>query len=332
MKTILFPGILISMILFAQLSFAQKPDTMKLVNPLPVLNGKAVFSFPKNAKNLQREVDIMSADRNANEETRIMLDIKDMRLVFFVQELFALGEDRLFEKISADNQKDGLVSRVLTDQNNLYSILSTPTSWDSTQNAILLNSLIVRTPDNTLFRVYALINPAAFKWKNQFQKLSEKVFQSLAPGTRQINLAARGEDHPVFGTDKWFHFQLPQNYVITSDQKYDFQVFNLRKYRPYSDTNWTNLTLYTGYHPHANYRDYGFRESDLEKQTGTFLGKPVNWFFFHIPDEHLFCREQIIPCNELQEDLLIHISQTSNLESALSELEQLVEKITLLNK
>ncbi|MDR0802894.1 hypothetical protein [Fluviicola sp.] len=332
MKTILFSGILALFSFLTQLSFAQKPDTMQLSNSLPVLNGKAVFSFPKNAKNIQREVDIMSADRNANEETRIMLDIKGMHLVFFIQELFALGEDHLFEKISEDNQKDGLVSQVLTDRNNMYSILSTPTSWDSTQDAILLNSLIVKTPDNTLFRVYALINPVAFKWKDQFQKLSEKVFQTLVPGNRQINLAAREENHPVSGTDKLFHFQLPQNYVITSDQKYDFQVFNIRKYRPYSDTNWTNITLYTGYHPHANYQDYGFRESDLEKQTGIFLGKPVSWFFFHVPEEQLYCKEQIIPCNELEEDLLVHIAQTSNQKSALNELGQLVEKITLLSK
>lgn len=329
MKTILFSGILACSLLLASNTFSQRPDTMQLDNPLPVLNGKAVFSFPKKAKNIQREVDIMSADRNANEETRIILDIDDMRMVFFAQELFALGEDGLFEKISADNQKDGLTSRVLTDRNRFYSVLSTPTSLDSTQDAILLNSLIVKTPDNTLFRMYALINPAAYKWKDQFQKLSERVFQSLAPGTRQINLAAREEDHAIFGTDKRFHFQLPPNYVITMDQKYDFQVFKVQKYRPYSDTNWTSITLYTGHHPHANYRDYGFRESELQKQSGTFLSKPVNWLFFHIPEEQFYCKEQIILCNDIEEGLLVHITQSSNQGSSLDELEQLVEKMTL---
>lgn len=332
MKTLFIPIVLSYFSLLAAVSFAQRPDTMQLTKQLSVLNGKAIFSFPTKANNIQREVDIMSADRNANEETRIILDINDMRLVFFVQELFALSEDHLFEKIAADNQKDGLVSRVLTDRNNLYSVLSTPTSLDSTQDAILLHSLIVKTPDNTLFRVYALINPAAFKWKDQFQKLSENVFQTLAPGIRQINLNAHTEDHPIFGTDKQFHFQLPENYVVTIDQKYDFQVFKIQKYRPYSDTNWTNITLYNGHHPYANYRDYGFRESDMQKRAGLFLGKPVNWFFFYIPEEHFYCKEQIIPCNELEEGLLVHIAQTSNQESSLNELEQLIEQITLLSK
>ncbi|MGV3612489.1 MAG: hypothetical protein ACO1N0_16140 [Fluviicola sp.] len=312
-----------------QSAFSQKLDTVKFNNPLPILNGKAVFTFPAGALNVKRDVDIMSADHNANEETRIMYDLGDKRLVFFAEELFALGEDQLFEHVSKDYAGDPFKLKVLTDKNQLYSILATPTKWDSTQNGILLNTLIVKTPDNTLFRIHALITPTAYKWKDQYIQLTEQVFASLAKGTRSIDLSARKETLSIFGTDKKFTFDIPQNYVVNVSQKYDFQVFKFRTYRPYSDTNWTNITLYTGHHPSANYRDYGFSQADLQKKDGNFLGKKVSWLFFPIPKEGYYCKEQIIPADEIEEDLLVHISMTSNLEGSLDELTRMMESVTL---
>lgn len=309
--------------------FSQNLDTVNLNNPLPVLNGKAVFTFPKGAQNVKRGVDIMSVDHNANEETRIIYDIQNMRLVFFAEELFALGEDHLFEHVSKDYANDPFKLKVLTDNNQLYSILATPTQWDSTQNGILLNTLLVKTPDNTLFRIHALINPAAYKLKDLFVKLTEQVFGSLVKGNRKTDLSPRKETLAIFGSEKKFTFELPQNYVVNVSQKYDFQVFKFRTYRPYSDTNWTNITLYTGHHPSLNYRDYGFSESDLKKINGTFLGKNVSWVFFQVENENYYCKEQVIPAGEIEEDLVVHVSMTSNLEGSLDELTRIVEDIQL---
>lgn len=322
-------AVIFTLLVAFQCAFSQKLDTVTFNNPLTVLNGKALFTFPAGAKNVKRDVDIMSADHNANEETRIMYDLGNKRLVFFVEELFALGEDRLFENVSKDYKNDPFTLKVLTDKNQLYSILATPTKWDSTQNGILLNTLIVKTADNTLFRVHALINPTAYKWKDQYIKLTEKVFASLAKGTRTIDLSPRKETLSIFGSDKKFTFEIPQNYVVNVSQKYDFQVFKFRTYRPYSDTNWTSITLYTGHHPSANYKDYGFSESDLQKKDGNFLGKKVSWLFFPIPKEGYYCKEQIIPADEIEEDLVVHISMTSNLEGPLDELTRMMESVTL---
>src|SRR6185436_16735692 len=95
-----------------QWAFSQL-DTVKFNNPLPILNGKAVFTFPAGAQNVKRDVDIMSADHNANEETRIIYDLGNKRLVFFAEELFALGEDQLFEHVSKDYTNDPFTLKVL---------------------------------------------------------------------------------------------------------------------------------------------------------------------------------------------------------------------------
>jgi hypothetical protein len=126
---------------------AQNLDTIKIDSKLSVLNDRAFFKFPTNATNIKRGVDIMSADPNANEETRIVLDIGDMRLVFFAQELFAFGDKELLTTISNQNVKDERTTKILADKDSLQSILSTPIKFDTTRNAILVNSLVVRTQD-----------------------------------------------------------------------------------------------------------------------------------------------------------------------------------------
>lgn len=334
MKALPIHALKITLLFLVAYSFsnAQNLDTIPLNNRISILNGKAFFNFPRGAQNMQRTVDIMSADRNPNEETRVVLDIEEMRLVFFAEELFALGEERLFENVSHDYEKDSFKCKILTNEKSLLSILATPTTWDSTQNGILLNSLIVRTPDNTLFRIHALITPSAYRLKDQFIKLTEEVFKTLSKGERTTNLAARQESFQIFGTDKKFTVQIPENYVVNVDQKYDFQVFKFRKYRPYSDTNWTSITLYNGHHPSTIYRDYGFAEKDLEKIGGTFLGKKVSWLYFHIPEENYFCKEQVIPVPEIEEDLLVHLVMSSNQRASLEELSRIVEGIGLEGK
>lgn len=98
----LFLGLTLLLLVVTQASFGQSLRNFKLDNKLSILNGKAFFNFPTAAKNEARETDIMSADHNINKETRIMLDIHDMRLVFFAQELYLIGDKILFAEVSKE--------------------------------------------------------------------------------------------------------------------------------------------------------------------------------------------------------------------------------------
>lgn len=331
-KQLFFIGLTAISALIFQTASAQNLDTIKIDNKQSILNNRAFFNFPTYATNIKRGVNIMSADPNANEETRIVLDLGDMRLVFFAQELFALGDEDLLTTITEQNDQEKLKTKILANKDSLQSILSTPTNFDTTKNAILVNSLIVRTQDNTIFRISAYINPVAYKLKDQFQKLTENVFSTLIKGTRKNNRGTRQEKHTIFGSDKAFLFDLPTNYFITVDQQYDFQVFKLHKYQTYADTNWMQLIIYNGHHPSVVYKDYRLSESDGKKIDGTFLNKKIDWLFFNITQEGMYDKEQKISCDNIEKGTIVHIAMLSNQIKSIDDLTKIIESIKLTDK
>lgn len=317
-----------SLFLLTTQVFGQKISGLKLDNKQSILNDKAFFQFPNDAKNVARQADIMSADPNTNKETRIILDIDKQRLVFFARELYVTSNDNLLEIISKDNSENAKI-KVLTKRDTLLSVLVTPKKFDSTENAILVNNLYVRTQDKTVFVIGAFINPDAFKHKEEFQKLSENVFASLTKGNRKLNYKARTEISPIFDGKKQFSIALPEGYVITKDKKYDFEVLKFQKVRDITDTNWTSLTIYTGNHPSYFYGEYDFSDKDAVKTNSTFLNKSVEWLNFKNVEKQFYLKEQKIPSDQIEEGLIVHIAMLGNNQEALNELTKIIENIKL---
>lgn len=311
------------------LLYGQKLDNIQLDNKLSILNDRAFFNFPTQAKNEKRSVDMMSADPNGNEETRIVFDNGNMRLVFFAQELFTLTDNALFQTVTKQGEKNKLTTKVLTDKDSLLSILSSPTKFDKTQNAILINSLIVKTPDNTLFRISAYINPEAYKQIKDYQKLTEAVFSTLTKGTRKNNRSARQEVFEIFGTKKSLTFNLPEDYCVTVDQQYDFQVFKLHRYQTFTDEDWVQVIIYNGHHPSLVYKDYGLSENDGKKATGKFLDENIDWLLFDISQQNFYDKEQKIICDKVEKGLIFHVAMLSNKKELTDELTRIVENISL---
>lgn len=322
---------LFASLLILQISIGQTLDTIQLINRQSILNDRAWFTFPQYAQNIKRGVDIMAADPNSNEETRIVLDIGSMRLVFFARELFTLANQNFVQTISNQNQKAGFNVKPLTDKDGFQSILSSPLEFDSTKDAILVNDLLVKTPDGSVFRISAFINPAAMPLKNQFQSLTEKVFQSLEKGSRIINRSAKQQKIKIEGTNKSFTFNLPPNYFINVDRQYDFQVFKIHKYESLNDTTWQQLIIYSGNHPSPVYYDYGLTEKDAKRIKGKFLNKSVDWLNFFVAAENFIDKEQLIPSDNIGKGFIIHIAMMSNQQKRIDELTKIVETIQLTN-
>lgn len=83
-------------ILLSVIVSGQNIYNSELNNKQSILNDRIFFHFPAGAKNVARQVDIMSADRNINQETRIMMDIGSQRLVFFARELYVSSGKKEF--------------------------------------------------------------------------------------------------------------------------------------------------------------------------------------------------------------------------------------------
>jgi hypothetical protein len=307
-------------------------DTTRLEKNLVVLNDKFSFNFPATAVNSPRVADIMAADPNANRETRIIVDNGGQRLVFFAQELYAFGGNKLFEEILKEIEPEyDFQRRILSDTDSVLAILSTPSRFDTTAGAILVNSLLVRSPDNTVSRVDAYISPDALPLKNDYTLLTENVFKTMIKGKRRIQLNARDESYPIFGTTSKFQFKLPKNYYVTVDEKYDFGVFKINKFKnSLTDTTYTALTIYTGHHPTYFHKEYGYTEDKAAKIKGLFLQAPVDWLYFKDDAQHFFLKEQFIKADNIEAGLILHVAALSNKKEIMDELNKIVEGVKLI--
>lgn len=293
---------------------------------LAVLNDRASFLFPAGATNTARQADIMSAAPNGERETRIITDFGNKRLVFFAEELYAQAGDNLAAGLRANLAKKYTVTESKRPD-GLVTVLCRPLAYDSTQSAILIYSLIVKTPDNLVFRMNAYINPMAFADRAAFQQLSERVFNSLEKGKRKLNTTARKENIAILGGQKKCTVQLPEGYIVSRDAQYDFEVLRFRKIRDYFDTGWQSLTVYLGHHPSAFFPNYSFSENQQEKAPGPFLGKDRNWMLFKNEQEPVFVKEQQFPADDLEKQLVIHIGMAADQVKTIEELSGIVATI-----
>lgn len=304
------------------LSIAAQP----LNNKQSILNDRAFFMFPETAANIGRNTNLMAADPNRNAETRIVYDTAGMRMVFFAQEIFSFTQGSLLA-VAAKDDRDDFKSRLLTDRDSLVAVLSTPLRFDTTQSAIIVNSLLVRTADGKLFRISAYITPASFTYKDQLLKLSERVFSTVEKGSRKLTTGARTETWPVYGDAKKFEIKLPEGYIITKDANYDFEVLKFHKVTDISDTNLVSLIVYIGRHPSFFYPEQGFAATDAAKIKGSFLGKKTEWLYFKNPGQHVYIKEQQIPYPKLGEGVIIHVAMLSGLPETIDELTGIIENI-----
>lgn len=316
-------------LLLGQVAWAQSIDALPLDNRQSLLKDLAFLSFPAAARNEPRAGDLMGPRPNEVKESRIMFDLDEMRLVFSVQNLFSLGGDNLLASIQASDAKIAVQTRTLIDRDGLYAILSTPTTFDSTKQAIFVNSLLVRLPNKTLFRVNCYINPAAYGEKDQFQRLTERIFMTLKPGTRTEDLTARQVELPLINSRKdGFQFDLPANMTVLDERGHDFQVFTYKEYADYDAADWVQIVFYVGDHPSLVADQLDLAPKSGKPVKGTFLDGKVEWLSYDAPDQAVYLMERIIDYSYPGgHRMKFHVAMMSNQKARLPELAQLVAKI-----
>jgi hypothetical protein len=305
-------------------------DTVQLVKKQDLLNNKFWLTLPANAKSIPRVADIMAADPNKDMETRIFIEFGDAKLVLMASETFILASDNFLTELNkAEPASDDFSRKILTSGDSMVTILNTPHEYDSASQAILINSLLIKNPDQTVSRVDAYIDGNGFANKDEFVKLSEKIFSTITKGGRKINLSARKEERTIFGTKSKLIFSLPANYFLTVDEKYDFGVFKINQFRKLSDTTFASLTVYTGHHPSYFYPEYDLQETASTKVKGTFVSVPVDWLFFRDESKDLFLKEQFVPADIVEPGLIFHVAVTTNTKTAMDQMMKVAESTTL---
>jgi len=327
-------SLFIVFVISGQFAFSQVKgiaDTTILEKKISILNKKLFLDLPARSVVSPRVADIMAADPNENRETRIITEWGKMKLVLFAQELYATSSKTLLADISNEVEPDfDFVRKQLTDKDSILTVLSTPSLFDSAAQGILVNSLLVKTPDNTVCRIDAYINPEAYAVKGEFIRLTENIFASISKGTRNINLSAKEETYKILSGGNKFLFKLPKNYFVTVDEKYDFSVYKITKFKDLTDKSFSSITIYSGFHPGWFHTEYGFTDSSAVKIKGNFLQTGVDWLYFADDPSKFYLKEQMIPSDAVEKGLIFHVAMLTNKKEVMDELLKIVEAIKVI--
>ena len=314
---------LVFVLLITSFAFGQQ-------NRIDLLNGRFSFVFPDSAKNIARGTDIMSADPNTNNETRVIYDIGDQRIVFFAEELYAKShpqlEAEIKKQISATNQ---FITKQLFKKDSVQAISIVPSIFDKTQNAILTNSLIVQNADSTLSKLNVYLNPQAFKNKQQFDAITTGVLSSFQKGSRKLNLQSHIDSFPVLGTKTILKLPLPKDYIVTVDRKYDFEVYKIQKVVGYGDYDYGDLIMYYGFHPSMFSNEYSLEKFKTAATDGEFMFQKFKWENYYDKSRKLLVREQLFQDDDIQKEAQIHLALVSNSSQRIEELSAIVKIILL---
>ena len=303
--------------------YAQNLKTIELSEKIGVLNDKAFFNFPQGAIEEARSHSIMAAPHNQNEETRIIYDDKKKRVVFFAEELFKIGDDSLLEEVSKGKGEILTYSRkILTNKDSIYSILSTPIKFYEGASGMLINKLIVKIQDGTLFEIKAYISPEAYSEKEKYVEFTENIFRTLSKGSRTVNLKSRTENISL-ELNQEYKIDLPENYSYNTDVAYDFKVTKLYKYTPYN-TKGSEITFYSGSHPTSFSSSY---KKPGKVKKGLFSGQEIEWHLYE--GDQSFLKEVMISFPD--EEMILHIAIETPAKANLLELTKIVESIKFIN-
>ncbi|WBA42381.1 hypothetical protein [Hymenobacter canadensis] len=317
-------GLITAGLMAAQAGWAQTKAPGALPKQASILDGRAYLRFPASAVSSARPVDIMSAKPDEQLETRVVMDFGEHRVVFFARELFRLADKQFVSQAAAfEAGRFPATTQVIGNTDSLTAVVSTATRHDTAASAILLKRLLVRTIDNTVLVVDAYVNPKGFPRKARYEALADSVFRTVRPGKRLLSRKAHTE------TQDRLVFQLPENYVLSRKQSYDFFVYSIRPMTPLLAESTSGITVYLGNHPSPVYRDEGVPASTAQPLDGNFLGKKIQWMGFSKPTDQLYWREQIIPAALGKSGPLAHVFVHSASPDGLNELTAIVEAITV---
>jgi hypothetical protein len=318
--------ILACLLFFSSFSFCQK-------NEISILNDRFYFQFPKGAKNVPNDPDIMPQNPNENIETRIVYQQGDEKLAFIAQELYLKSIKDLAKELNDtynSNNQNQYSLKNLVSEDSVSGILLSPTVFDSTEDAIPINYFVVRNPDNTLCQIIAYINPNAFSEKEKFKKISESVFSSFRKGERRLNLNQNTQVFNVINTKTKLQFKLPNNYVVTAYKNAAFEDYTIRKIISYEDSDVAILRLYFGFHPSYLSSEYGIEKDSVASSSEEFMYHKTDWANFYAPEKSLFIREQWFVDDEIQKDMQINIGMVSINQESINEMSEIVKNILII--
>jgi hypothetical protein len=242
------------------------------------LGGRLRIALPPGATAEPRGHSIMAADAAAENETRLVAEADNVRLVVMVDDRFALAGDDFADRVREEVarwkiDKEGETFRsdpLALSAKELRAVAVVPSSLECDDEGCFVEGVFVATAEHEVEYVGIYANAAAAEEPAALRTLASKVAASISPGSATLPLAAGERSLIGFGPRGALSAPLPANSAVEIDRGPDFDVIHVHLLRPFGAAS-SSLGIYVGGFP-------SFRAGEPAGDEVTILGTKVHWY------------------------------------------------------
>ncbi|HEX5010244.1 MAG TPA: hypothetical protein VFY71_07570 [Planctomycetota bacterium] len=220
--------------------------------PTPLLAGHLTLQLPAGAVVQARSDGIMAAPQPEASETRVVIDVGDMRMVLMADELFRSAPEDLVAAVESyaaplRETHAPLAVEAQRASEGLRTVVVRPGSVDITEKAVPLAWIFVAQGDGLLQQLAFYVNPAGAQDLPSARDLVSRIVATLRPGTQHAAPASRSEDLGGEGT-RTLRIELPADMGFVRQQGVDFVVHHMPVIVPLGQEG-GSLGIYAGSAP-----------------------------------------------------------------------------------
>ena len=251
----------------------------------PLLADRLRIALPGEARVVPMPHDLMAAPASDEDETRVVLEDGDERLVVFAEELYALagadflGSVRHFLAV-ADAGAPPRIERVAEVAAPLQAISARPAQpREIGEDTVLLSALYVAQGEGPVEGLTFAVNEAGRRHSERWASVAERIARSVTPGSAALSLAAGPRKLGWPHEAPSLQVTVPAGYAATIQPGPDFIVFHLRRLAPLGELS-PALGIYLGDHPQTQQTS---EATPAGAVSGTLLGRSVDWSTWTTP-------------------------------------------------
>jgi hypothetical protein len=249
--------------------------------PSALLGGRLSLKMPAAAKMERRGHGVMAAPEANEDETRIVVDAGNERLVLMTYELYALSGGDLEKAVRADiadtwGKEAATVKLEKFDSAApLAAVAVIPPRPDGKREANLVFALYVGSADGTVQYLAFYVNPVGAKDIAGVTALARKIAASVTSGDRKLSWKAGLRSFPGVGRERLV-LTVPEGFVAGIQEGPDFWIYRVRKLAPLGKPP-MGCSIYLGGHPSYQYRQADEAPEKVMPLKGKLLGQAVEW-------------------------------------------------------
>jgi hypothetical protein len=299
---------------------------------ISMLKSRIYLKCPPEARNEPRPYNLVHVTPSEEQETRITIDTGDKRLVLFAQEMNALAGKNLrtdVESMYTSAERSDYRFQELKTADGMRAVMTTPTRYDTTKDAILINSLIVQMKDSSLVQIGAYVNPKAFIVLKSYLSLTDSILHTAIAGPRKIDFQYRKSVLDLPGSLTKLLIELPDHFLLISSKGDDFIDYQIRKIQSVTIPVSGGIIIYSGFHPASLALEYKFNPEDVKEKEELFLGKKIKWACYADETKKMYLKELTCDAGTPGKGLKIHIAIVASSEKELENLSHIARKMLL---